>query len=112
MEQERRVVLVDYSGAALSRQEAALLEAGYRLQRTTTLSAALGAVGPEGVEYLLLAPGLPAGDRRRIEGEAKRRRRSTRIVLYHDNAPTRDVFATAVLDAASSGDELLAALAD
>jgi hypothetical protein len=46
---------------------------------------------------MVLSPDIPAGDRRRMEAEAKRRNQNIRIVLFCEGEMVKDVFASATL---------------
>jgi hypothetical protein len=47
------------------------------------------------------------GDRRRIEGEAKRRNQNIRIVLLYSGEKERDIFAGAILDHSTPPSEIV-----
>lgn len=98
MAQSKAVLLVSYQAAVFAPHAEALTAAGFAVTHAATMSAALGAVGPGKFELLVLAPNIPAGDRRRVEAEAKRRNRNIRIVLFYAGERERDVFASALLD--------------
>ncbi|HWR35351.1 MAG TPA: hypothetical protein VN622_05715 [Clostridia bacterium] len=98
MSEYRTVLIVSYQPQTVDSHAQALGEAGYEVQRAQTMSAALGAVGPGKIEAMVLGPDIPAGDRRRIEGEARRRNERIRIVLMYEGERERDVFASAILD--------------
>jgi DNA-binding response OmpR family regulator len=93
----RAVLLVSYNSELLSPYREALAAAGYDTRQCGTLSAALGAVGPGTVDLMVLSPDIPAGDRRRIEAEAKRRNHDIKIVLFYRGEKSKDVFASAML---------------
>jgi DNA-binding response OmpR family regulator len=94
------VLIVSYQPELLAPHAEALTAAGYTVTSVKNMSAALGAVGPGKYEYLVLAHTTPTGDRRRIEGEAKRRNGDIRIVLYYEAQKERDVFVKAFVDIA------------
>jgi DNA-binding NtrC family response regulator len=94
------VLIVSYQPELLAPHAEALVAAGYTVNSVKNMSAALGAVGPGKYEYMVLAHTTPAGDRRRIEGEAKRRNGNIRIILFYEGQPERDVFAKAFVDIA------------
>ncbi|HEX8926067.1 MAG TPA: hypothetical protein VF786_09760 [Terriglobales bacterium] len=104
---QKSVLLVAYQPEFLNPHAEAFAAAGFAVQRAATLSAGLGAVGPGNVDLLVLSPGIPMGDRRRIEGEAKRRNHNIRIVLLFSGEKERDVFATAILDLATPADQIV-----
>lgn len=107
MELSQAVLVVSYQPDAFSAHVEALTASGYRVSSAANLSAALGAVGPGGFDLLVLASNIPAGDRRRIEAEAKRRHRAIRIVLFYHGERERDVFAAAFLEDSSPTDLLV-----
>ena len=78
----KTVLIVSYNPELLLPQKQALTEAGYEVRGCASLSAALGAVGPGKIDLMVLSPDIPAGDRRRMEAEAKRRNQNIRIVLF------------------------------
>jgi DNA-binding NtrC family response regulator len=94
---KRAVLLVSYNSELLAPHREALAGAGYDARECGTLSAALGAVGPGNVDLMLLSPDIPAGDRRRIEAEAKRRNQKIKVVLFYQGEKPKDVFASAML---------------
>jgi DNA-binding response OmpR family regulator len=98
MQSSKAVLLVSYQSELFAPHAEALTAVGYEVSHASTLSAALGAVGPGSFDLLVLAPNIPAGDRRRIEAEAKRRHRNLRIVLFYQGERERDVFANAIMD--------------
>jgi DNA-binding response OmpR family regulator len=98
MQSSKAVLLVSYQPELFTPHAKALQASGYEVSHSATLSAALGAVGPGSFDLLVLAPNIPAGDRRRIEAEAKRRHRNLRIVLFYQGERERDVFANAIMD--------------
>ena len=104
----KSVLLVAYQPEFLNPHAEAFSTAGFSVQRAASLSAGLGAVGPGNVDLLVLSPGIPMGDRRRIEGEAKRRNHDIRIVLLYSGEKERDVFASAILDIATPAEEIVA----
>lgn len=105
-EEKNSVLIVRYNSASLEPHRQALIAAGYRVQECGSLSAALGAVGPGKVDLAVLSPDIPAGDRRRIEAEARRRNQDLKIVLFYQGELVKDVFANAVLSTAESPDTL------
>lgn len=107
---KRAVLLVSYNSDLLSPYRETLAGAGYETRECGTLSAALGAVGPGAVELMVLSPDIPAGDRRRIEAEAKRRNRNIKIVLFYQGEKSKDVFASAMLSLDESPAALLEAV--
>jgi DNA-binding response OmpR family regulator len=94
----KSVLLVAYQPEFLDPHAEAFAAAGFSVQRASSLSAGLGAVGPGNIDLLILSPGIPMGDRRRIEGEAKRRNQNLRIVLLYSDEKERDIFASAILE--------------
>ena len=104
---QKSVLLVAYQPELLDPHARVFTAAGFFVQRAASLSAGLGAVGPGNVDLLVLAPGIPMGDRRRIEGEAKRRNHNIRIVLLYSGEKERDVFASAILDIATPAEEIV-----
>jgi DNA-binding response OmpR family regulator len=108
METQKSVLLVAYQPEFLDPYAEAFAAAGFSVQRSSSLSAGLGAVGPGNVDLLVLSPGIPMGDRRRIEGEAKRRNHNIRIVLLYSGEKERDVFASAILDVNTPANEVVA----
>ena len=112
MAQSKSVLLVSYQPAMFIPHAEALTSAGFAVTQVANMSAALGAVGPGTYDLLVLAPNIPAGDRRRVEAEAKRRCRSLRIVLYYQGERERDVFASAFLDVTSDPSELVRTAAE
>lgn len=93
----KTVLIVSYNPELLLPQKQALTEAGYEVRGCASLSAALGAVGPGKIDLMVLSPDIPAGDRRRMEAEAKRRNQNIRIVLFCEGEMVKDVFASATL---------------
>lgn len=93
----KTVLIVSYDPELLSPHQQALIEAGYAVRACNSFSAALGAVGPGNTDLLVLSPDIPTGDRRRLEGEAKRRNQNIRIVLFCEGERVKDVFAGATL---------------
>ncbi|HVP64550.1 MAG TPA: hypothetical protein VMT82_06625 [candidate division Zixibacteria bacterium] len=104
---QKSVLLVAYQPEFLDRHAEAFSAADFSVQRAATLSAGLGSVGPGNVDLLVLSPGIPMGDRRRIEGEAKRRNHNIRIVLLYSGEKERDVFASAILDITTPTEEIV-----
>lgn len=94
---QKSVLLIAYQPDQLAPHAQAFAESGFQVDQASSLSAALGAVGPGRVALAIFAPGIPAGDRRRVEGEAKRRNHEVKIVLLYDGEKERDVFASAIL---------------
>jgi DNA-binding response OmpR family regulator len=92
------VLIVSYQPELLAPHAEALVAAGYSVNSVKNMSAALGAVGPGKYEYMVLAHTTPTGDRRRIEGEAKRRNGNIKIILFYEGKPERDVFVKAFVD--------------
>jgi DNA-binding NtrC family response regulator len=92
------VLVVSYQPEILAAHAEALTAAGYTVNAVKNMSAALGAVGPGKYEFMVIAHTTPAGDRRRIEGEAKRRNGNIKIVLFYEGQPERDVFVKAFVD--------------
>lgn len=105
---QKSVLLVAYQPEYLNPHAEAFTAAGFSVQRAASLSAGLGAVGPGNIDLLVLSPGIPMGDRRRIEGEAKRRNTNIRIVLLYNGEKERDVFASAILDVTTPVEEIVA----
>jgi DNA-binding response OmpR family regulator len=93
----KTVLVVSYNSELLLPHTQAFSQAGYEVRACTSLSAALGAVGPGKTDLMVLSPDIPAGDRRRMEAEAKRRNQNIRILLLYDGEPVKDVFANATL---------------
>ncbi len=93
----KTVLIVSYNPELLAPHLRALTEAGYEVRACASFSSALGAVGPGKTDLLVLSPDVPTGDRRRLEGEAKRRNQNVRIVLFCEGETVRDVFASATL---------------
>jgi DNA-binding NtrC family response regulator len=98
----KSVLIVSYTPELLLPHQQALTEAGYEVRGCGSLSAALGAVGPGKTDLMVLSPDIPAGDRRRMEAEAKRRNQKIRIVLYCEGEMVKDVFASATLSLAEA----------
>lgn len=94
----KTVLLVSYQPELLDAHARALSAAGYAVTRANTMSAALGAVGPGGYEVMVLAHTIPTGDRRRVEGEAKRRNAKIKIILMYEGQQERDVFASGFVE--------------
>ena len=97
-EMANNVLIVSYQPELLAAHGEALAAAGYAVNAVNNMSAALGAVGPGKYDYMVLAHTTPTGDRRRIEGEAKRRNGNIKIVLFYEGQQERDVFAKAFVD--------------
>jgi DNA-binding NtrC family response regulator len=93
----KTVLIVSYNPELLSPHKQILTEVGYEVRECGSLSAALGAVGPGKTDLMVLSPDIPAGDRRRMEAEAKRRNQNIRIVLFCEGEKVKDVFASATL---------------
>jgi DNA-binding response OmpR family regulator len=93
----KTILIVSYSPELFSPHKQALTEAGYEVRECSSLSAALGAVGPGKTDLMVLSPDIPVGDRRRVEAEAKRRNQHIRIVLFCEGEKVKDVFASAML---------------
>jgi len=93
----KSVLIVSYDPEVLSPHGQALAKAGYEVRACASFSAALGAVGPGKTDLLVLSPDIPTGDRRRLEGEAKRRNQNIKIVLFCEGERAKDVFANATL---------------
>ena len=104
------VLIVSYQPELLAPHAEALAAAGYTVNAVKNMSAALGAVGPGKYEYMVLAHTTPTGDRRRIEGEAKRRNGNIRIILFYEGQPERDVFVKAFVDIAQPPSALVACI--
>jgi DNA-binding response OmpR family regulator len=92
------VLIVSYQPQLLAPHAEALTAAGFSVTTAGNMSAALGAVGPGGYHVMVLGHTTPAGDRRRVEGEAKRRNSKIKIILMYSGQQERDVFASAFLD--------------
>jgi DNA-binding response OmpR family regulator len=107
-----KVLFFDDAEGSLAALAAQLDAGGGPTLCAATPSAALGAAGTGTYDALVLAPGLPPGDRRRVEGEARRRNPRIRIVLYYTGEPARDIFASAVLEFTGSVDALKAQLGE
>ncbi len=108
----RSILLVAYLPSLLDPHARAFAAAGFQVVRADSLSLALGAVGPGTLPVLVFAPGTPAGDRRRVEAEARRRNPRVRIVLLYEGAPERDVFASAIVDGATPPEKIVALAED
>jgi DNA-binding NtrC family response regulator len=93
----KTVLIVSYDPELLSPHMQALIDAGYEVRACASFSTALGAVGPGKTDLMVLSPDIPAGDRRRLEGEAKRRNQNIKIVLFCEGERVKDVFASATL---------------
>lgn len=106
MAQNNTALIVSYQTDYSIDLSEALTSSGLTVSTAATMSGALGAVGPGKVDLLVLAPSIPVGDRRRIEGEARRRNQQIRIVLLYSGEAVRDVFANAVLDDHTSPQEI------
>lgn len=92
------VLIVSYQAELLAGHAEALASAGFTTTKVNTMSAALGAVGPGQYKVMILAHTIPTGDRRRVEGEAKRRNPNIKIVLMYEGQQDRDVFASAFVE--------------
>lgn len=107
--QEKKLLIVSYQSELLAQHSEALSDSGFSVLTASSLSAGLGAVGPGNIDLLILAPGIPAGDRRRIEAEAKRRNSKIRIVLLYSGAEEKDIFANSILNVADAPEVLVEA---
>ncbi len=92
------VLIVSYQADLMKAHAEALTASGYAVTTVSSMSAGLGAVGPGQYALLIIAPTTPTGDRRRIEGEARRRNARIRIVLMYSGQQEKDVFANAFID--------------
>lgn len=98
MANPKTVLIVSYQPELLKPYAEALTADGYSVTSVGTMSAALGAVGPGTFAFLVIAHTTPTGDRRRIEGEARRRNGNIKIVLVYSGQQEKDVFANAFFD--------------
>jgi len=98
MANPKTVLIVSYQPELFKPHAEALTAGGYSVTSVGTMSAALGAVGPGTYAALVISHTTPTGDRRRIEGEARRRNGNIKIVLVFLGQPEKDVFANAFFD--------------
>jgi len=108
----RSALLVAYDSELLGPHARAFASAGFEVVRANSMSLALGAVGPGNIGVLVFAPGIPPGDRRRVEAEASRRNPHVCIILLYEGGRERDVFASAILEAATAPEQIVALAAD
>jgi len=101
------VLIISYQPQLLAPHAEALTAAGFAVTTVGNMSAALGAVGPGGYPVMVIGHTTPAGDRRRVEGEAKRRNSKIKIILMYSGQQEKDVFASAFIDVAEQASGLV-----